>query len=170
MSGTTMPSVVDLLITRWNALLTGGTFPAGTFIADGYPGPDIPTVMVAVGGTPEPTAEGTQTWAYLGAKTKEENYKVQAVVSVGFGGDGEQAEVTGADAQQAARNLAYTVGHAIESDLIADPTLGQFFNTPPVKGGWAGIEDMALMQTDEDSAAMGVLAEMRITIAVKALI
>jgi hypothetical protein len=166
MTGTTAPAVIDLLISRWQAL----SFPAGTLIADGFPGPNEPVVIVAVGGMSEPTVDGMQQWAYLGAKTKEDVYKIDCTVSVVLGGDGIQAGVVGADAQKAARDLAMQVFHAIEADLISDPTLGQFFNTPPVKGGWVGIEDVRLQQTDDITAATGSIADVRFNVRVKALI
>jgi hypothetical protein len=166
MTGTTAPLVIDTLITRWKAL----AFPAGTLISDGFPGPNEPVVIVAIGGTQNPTVDGVQSWAYLGAKTKEEVYKIECMVSVVLGGDGQQAEVVGPDPQKAARDLAMQVFHAIEADLIADPTLGQLFNTPPVKGGWAGVEDVRLMQSDDITAATGSIADVAFNVRVKALI
>lgn len=165
-NGTCQPDVTDLLLVGIRAALTDQTI----FVTDGFPGTNIPTVLVSVGGTPELTADGAESWAYLGAKRKWDKYKLLIIVSVGLGGDGQQSEVPGADAQKTARDLAYQAVHAIEAFLLADPTLGQFFNTGRMQGGWVGLEEITLLQTDVTTAADGVLAEVQMKLSVTALI
>jgi len=166
-AATTQPAVIDLLLTGIRSSLTDQS----QLVTDGFPaGSGEPIVMVSVGGTNNPTALGAQVYMYLGAKTKREEYDLEIVVSVVLGGDGQQSQVAGADAQKAARDLAYSAVHAVEAFIIADPTLGQFFNTGARKGGWVGIKDMTLKQTDDATAAIGAIGEVMMTLHVIALI
>lgn len=164
--GTTQPQVIDLLLTGIRAAVADQSIA----VTDGFPGPGEPTVIVSVGGTSDATTDGQKTWAYLGAHRMWEKYKVGITVSVVYGGDGQQAEVAGADAQKAARDMAFLVVHAIENFLVADPTLGQFFNTGNVLGGWITLVDVKLQQTDDQTAAIGAIAEVAMHCEVNALI
>lgn len=168
MTASTMPDVIDLLLTGIRSSLADQTI----LVSDGYPPGANPTITVSVGGLSSPTAVSVQSWAYLGAKSKFERYKVEIVVSVMIGGDGQQSQVTGADAQKSARDMAYSVVHAIETYLIATatPSLNHFFNTGPRKGGWCGLEDMELKQTDDMLAAAGCIAEVVMQLGVTAII
>lgn len=151
MSGrSTVPEVTDLVLTGIKAHLDDKTI----LVSDGYPGATRPTVIVAVGGTGEAVATGRQNWAYLGAKTREENYDLLITTSVSIGGDGQDAETPGADAMKAARDLAYEVVHVIEEFFVADPTLGNYFTTGARRGGWVGIQDTQLLETGLSSVAV----------------
>lgn len=163
--GSSTPHVIDKVIAGIKTAL-----PL-EYVFDGWPGPTLPNVLVTVGGTPMPTMTGAQSWAYLGAKMRREDYRIHIVVSVSLGGDGQVVDgQPGDNAQKAARDLAYTIAHTIEEFIVADPTLEHFFNTGRMKGGWCGLEDMQLLQTTEEIAAMGVLAEVQLQLRVQALI
>lgn len=165
-NGSSQAQVIDLLLVGIRAQLADQSI----LVADGFPGTNEPQVIVTVGGTEEATADGAQSWAYLGAKRKWDKYSVAIVVSVVVGGDGVQSEVVGADAQQAARNLAFSVMRPIELWLKSDPTLGQFFNTGQMQGGWLGLEGVQLLQSNDTNAAVGAIAALSLKVAITALI
>lgn len=171
---TTQPAVIDLLLAGIQQVCTAVDPTAA--LPDGWPGPTQAKTIVTIGGTSAPTAEGAQDWAYLGALSREELYDVVLIVSVTIGGDGLRSLVAGADAQKAARDLAYLQMAAIETWLVdrcapgGGPTLGQFFNTGTRKGGWCGLKHQALQETDGVNAAQGASAEFHVTVCVYAII
>lgn len=169
MAGTTAPAVIDALLTRWATLTiaypTAAATPDALALTDGWPGTYQPQLIVAVGGTPEYTADGKQEWAGLGAFRKWERYSVHCLATAWLGGDGGTPEAT-SDMQKAARDMAFAAVHAVEANVLADPTLGGQF---PL-GGWAAVEDVQEKQTDDTDAAQGRSASVMFTVAVKARI
>lgn len=126
-----MFDVIDYLVTTFTALpaLAG---PAVVF--DGHPGPNMPDLLLSVGGTVDPTVDATDVWATIGARQKEEDYRVRCYISSWAGGN------SNAD-QKAARNSAKTVYYAVDAAIRNDITLGSHVRT-------AEIDSVSIQQTD----------------------
>ncbi|WP_298330354.1 hypothetical protein [Haloactinopolyspora sp.] len=107
---TTAFAAVDALVT-----LIEGAMPADVTVVDGYPGPNVPDQIVAVGGTPGPIITWHSAPAELGSNRREENYTIACVASVATGGE--------ADQERAARDALATIVAAIEAAIYANPTL-----------------------------------------------
>lgn len=107
---TTAFAAVDALVA-----LVEGAVPAGVTVVDGYPGPNQPEQIVAIGGTPGPIITWHSAPAELGSNRREENYTIACVASVAFGGE--------ADQEQTARDALGVIVSAIESAIYSNPTL-----------------------------------------------
>lgn len=170
--GSTMPAVIDQLITQFQGLTF--TFPIGGVdyaVTDGFPGDFAPQLIISVGGTANPTGVDKVVWAGLGAGRRWENYLIEVVISVVVGGDGSLTPETAGDAQKTARDIAFAAGHAIESNLLGDLTLGGVFTAAGRLGGWMnGVSDLTLHQTSDVTAADGASVEVVLQVDIKARI
>lgn len=145
MAATTIFDVVDYLV----ATITAAC-PPPTVVYDGFPGLNRPDVLVSVGGSVDPTIDNAETWASLGAKSKDENYTVNCYVSAYVGG-GEPTD------QKVARDAAKTAFNAIELAIRADTTLGGHVLV-------GGIDGVRLEQTDDTTASDGRIAEIHFVV------
>jgi len=147
----TMPAAIDGLL----ALLRARPSLERVQIVDGYPRFDIvDTAFIAIGGKPEPVAEGAQSSAALGARKREERYTLRVYCSASLGGDD----------QKAARDQAFSLMAEVEDAVRQDVTLGGAVRVAEVAGS------ISLSQTDHDTAAFGVFAEVSFDVAVQARI
>jgi hypothetical protein len=88
-------------------------------ISDGLPARDLSfTHLITVGGQDEPTAQGDQEPAQLGAQRREETYTVQVYCSAQVGGHKDAS-------QKAARDQAFALLRVVEEVLQRDPTMSQ---------------------------------------------
>lgn len=123
-STSTVELVIDLLVQKFQALdLTINQQPVAVY--DGPEGPDNEDNYIVVMGWP---AEGgsapSQTpWAYLGDRSRYEDYDLAVMVFCYVGGDDSTATFGPEDAQAQARANARTIRAAIETALLADPNL-----------------------------------------------
>ena len=120
MSGTSIPSVIDNLITKIRGL---SAITSDIPVFDGFPGPNIPDTFVAVGGGPESIVGGLQTYGTF-APQKWEDYEVSVWIQSYVGGDSATSTKQDAsDAQRTARKNVLTIFQSIEAAILADPTL-----------------------------------------------
>lgn len=150
MSTSTIPTAIDALLDALRALnLTG------VKVVDGYPRfPIERTDFIAVGGAPEPTAAGEQQPAGLGNQRRREGYTLAVYCSSSRGGEN----------QKAVRDRAFELMAAVENVLRTDATLSGAVQFAQVGG------DIALSQTDDDTAENGVFAEVAFRVSVEARI
>ena len=145
MADTTMFEMVDALV----SLISGlpACAPAnGVFVSDGYPLDTSANVVVAVGGTSNPTATLTSSTVTMGAQTVEEEYEIEGTISAFNGGTN----------QQEVRNQAATVYKAIQSAVRAQVAPGGAgFSLAAGQLIFAEMLASDLKQTDEATAGMG---------------
>lgn len=146
MSTSSIPAAIDGLLTLLRAQVD-----AGTQVVDGFPRFTIAdTDLIAVGGKPSPTADGSQTAAVLGGRRRDENYTLHVTCSSSRGGDD----------QKGVRDRVFALLAVVENTVRNNLTLGGAVNTAQVEGG------ITLSQTDAESAEFGVFAEVTFEIAV----
>lgn len=146
MATSSIPAAIDGLLTLLRA-----NVDSSTQVVDGFPRFTVTdTDLIAVGGKPAPTAEGTQTAAVLGGRKRDENYVLHVTCSSSRGGED----------QKAVRDRAFALLAVLENVVRNDITLGGAVRTAQVEGG------ITLSQTDVDTAADGVFAEVAAEIAV----
>ncbi len=125
---TTAFAAVDQLVTLFT-----GAVAADVTVVDGYPGPNIPEKIVAIGGTPGPIITWHSKPAELGANRREELYTITCVASVAYGGEADQEATVRAD-------LGTIIG-ALEAAIHANPTLsGTVRYAQIVHGLFAGTD------------------------------
>ena len=145
MADTTMFEMVDALV----ALISGlpACAPAnGVFVSDGFPMDTSANVVVAVGGTTNPTATLTSATVTVGGQAVKEEYEIEGTVSAWNGGTN----------QQEVRNNAKTVYTAIQAAVRAQVAPGGAgFSLATGQLVFAEMVVADLKQTDENSRQDG---------------
>lgn len=145
MANSSMPAVIDYLIATFKALPICNNPSVPVSVFDGFPGPNIPDNFIAVGGGSAPTLAGPESWAAIGALSRDENYLVEIAIAAYVGGS---SDTTGADhsnAQKAARDTAFSIYNAVDGALrgtLAKVTLSSKINIA------AEITDISVEQSD----------------------
>lgn len=170
MTASSIPAVVDQIITTIAGLTVIATPTVGTQFTDGYPGANMPDVVVSIGGADVTMATRQTEWAQLGVLRQWELYEVHGAVSASVGGDG-QAPESASDAQKVARDRAFAVINAIDNALRADPTLGGVLqNGTTSTCGWARFAVFNVEETTEKDAALGRNCTVKFAIDIRARI
>jgi hypothetical protein len=145
-----MPAAIDGLL----ALIRTGA-DQNIRVVDGFPRFAISkTDLIAVGGKPEPTADGRQDAAALGNRRREESYTIRVTCSSSRGGED----------QKAVRDRAFDLMAIVENAVRNDVTLGGVVRVAQIAGS------ISLFQTDFETAADGVFAEVAFDVDVSARI
>ena len=135
-----VPATIDALIARLKSAV-----PSPVRVVDGFPRFTLSdTDVIAVGGTPDPTASGERVPAGMRTGRAEQTFTLQVTCSCSRGISTEQ---------KVARDRAYELLAMLEDLLDADPTLGGVVRSARV----AGPEDLG--QPSADTAAKGTYAD-----------
>lgn len=164
MATSTIQAVLVGLIAKFNTLTFTGltTNDPNVVVYDGFPGPNQPDNLIVVGGTPNNTVDGGQTYAGLGAQVKYEDYEVECFISCWVGGDDSQGQQGASDAQNTARNNAFLILAQIEAALKSDLRLLSVPSPPGIL--WLEIGRTALEETSADNAADGRFATIQFNV------
>lgn len=134
-----IPAVIDALVSTLTAALPNVSVFDGPFI-------DTPDGdYVTVGWTPDgETTTGSQVWAGLGAKARDETIDVPCYCD----------SFSGSTTVSTRRNAAFALLSAAENAVRSDPTLGGAVLNP----GWAEIGSYSERQEQTDAGvAVGVV-------------
>lgn len=141
-----IPAVLDYLYSHVVTALTG---IADTTVADGYPGTEQQSDIIAIGGTPSPVATGGQEPKTIGARSFDEDYEVEITITSYRGGSTEKV----------ARDGAFALYDKVVAVLAADLTLGGACM-------WSLPAQLAVKGTDLDTAASGVTVTLAFSVRV----
>lgn len=122
MATTTQPTVLNLLIQKFNSLAPFALSPGSeeAYIVDGSPGPNMPDNLIAVMPWPNDTSRGTEEWEDTSGG-RLERYAIQVRIRSYVGGAADPNSLS--TAQSAARANASVMQAAIEGSLLADLNL-----------------------------------------------
>lgn len=171
-TASTIPGVIDAILQKaTESTYTYNGKQLQVTVFDGFPGPNQPPVLIAVGGAVDPTVEGESEWAGLGSTVRYERYDVRCYVSAYIGGDGTQgvdptSPRSTADAQRTARAQAFAVFKTLEAALRSDRELIQVATPPGIM--WCEVWRVGLQQTTAEDAAPGRLATIEFAVHVRA--
>lgn len=160
MATTTQTAVIDLLVQKFQGLsLVVGGQPVNVY--DGPEGPDEEDNYIVVMGWPDDSTGAKLEWAYLGDRSRYENYSLAVCVFCYVGGDDSTASMGTEDAQATARANARTLQAALEQALLSDPNLSiQCGGIAPIL--WILMSNVAYSQTmpdEEEDEGMGRYAQ-----------
>lgn len=130
------------------------------WVYDGYPGPNQPEQIVAIGGSITPTVTDTQRWAQLGNLAIWEEYEIECIVATWVGGDDNDASFEPGDAQMVARHQAFQIFNAIAEALRADPNFAQQNGGQPLVL-WCIPTRIEVQQSNVSDAGRGRACQIR---------
>lgn len=161
---TSIPNVIDALLTKWRGLAVKVAGVDSLIVFDGMPGSYLPDTFACVGGLPGNTVNGAQDWASLGAAytgtpaSRDEKYTITCYARSYVGGSDDAGGTGFSDAQKTARDNAFAVVSVLEDAVRTDPVLRNVTSVFPdgqgLKTGWLSFGTRYdVEQTPEDDAS-----------------